>query len=145
MSRSTFRLAQYFVSSLDIAQSSQIDQGDAKFWHDAVGKEVASHTTARIEAETLVVLAESPVFAHVIHRNKTSIVERFKKAGFSVHPLHVRSRPPRQPLIQKPSGTSPNPLPTNAAVVLRECAASISHDNLRTALLRLARHGSKPV
>ena len=140
MTDSTFRPAKHFVHSINEIQSLKTDNNQANVWQHAVGGNLALHTSIQIKGDELLVLAASAVFAHAVRNKTVSILEYFRCTGLPVKRLRIRTRPPRVPPRPAPRHRRPRPLTSTVGKLLQKSAASIRNDELRAALLRLARH-----
>ena len=140
MTDSTFRPAKHFVHSINEIQSLKTDNNQANVWQHAVGGNLALHTSIQIKDDELLVLADSAVFAHAVRNKTVSILEYFRCTGLPEKRLRIRTRPPRVPPRPTPRHRRPTPLTSTVGKLLQKSAASIRNDELRAALLRLARH-----
>ena len=140
MTDSTFRPAKHFVQSISATQSLKTDENEANVWQRAVGENLALHTSAQIKDDELLVLADSPVFAHAVRNKTVSILKYFRRTGLPMKRLRIRTRPPRVPPPPTTRHRRLSPLTSTVGNLLQKSAASIRDDELRAALLRLARH-----
>ena len=140
MTDSTFRPAKHFVHSISATQSLKTDENEANVWQRAVGENLALHTSAQIKDDELLVLADSPVFAHAVRNKTVSILKYFRRTGLPMKRLRIRTRPPRVPPPPTTRHRRLSPLTSTVGTLLQKSAASIRDDELRAALLRLARH-----
>ena len=140
MTDSTFHPAIHFVHSISATQSLKTDGNEANVWQRAVGENLALHTSAQIKDDELLVLADSPVFAHAVRSTTVSILEYFRRAGLPMKRLRIRTRPPRVPPPPTTRHRRLSPLTSSVGDLLQKSAASLQDDGLRAALLRLARH-----
>ncbi len=140
MTDSTFRHAKHFVHSISATQSLKTDENEANVWQHAVGENLALHTSAQIKDDELLVLADSPVFAHAVRNKTVSILKYFRRTGLPMKRLRIRTRPPRVPPPPTTRHRRLSPLTSTVGNLLQQSAASIRDEELRAALLRLARH-----
>ena len=140
MTDSTFRPAKHFVHSISATQSLKTDETEANVWQRAIGENLALHTSAQIKDDELLVLADSPVFAHAVRNKTVSILKYFRRTGLPMKRLRIRTRPPRVPPPPTTRHRRLSPLTSTVGNLLQKSAASIRDDELRAALLRLARH-----
>jgi len=96
--------------------------------------------SAQIKDDELLVLADSPVFAHAVRNKTVSILKYFRRTGLPMKRLRIRTRPPRVPPPPTTRHRRLSPLTSTVGNLLQKSAASIRDDELRAALLRLARH-----
>ena len=143
MTDSTFRPAKHFVHSISATQSLKTDETEANVWQHAVGENLALHTSAQIKDDELLVLADSPVFAHAVRSKTASILEFFHRTGLPMKRLRIRTRPPRVPPPPTTRHRRLSSLTSTVGDLLQKSAASVRDDELRAALLRLARHAQR--
>ena len=110
--------------------------------------EVDGHfSVANIRDRTLVIMSDSPVWATRLRQLGPQIVNILQNKG-KKNLLHIQvfSRPPSSPVARQPEPPQrpARILSQQSTELINQTASYIEDENLREAMLKLAKRGSKP-
>jgi hypothetical protein len=122
--------------------SITIHEVESEIWQDIAGKIIASHTQVFLEQRVAVIFADSPVWAHSVNQQRLTLLDSMRSKGLGVDAIRIRNHPPKSRRTNHRSKRKPSPISTDAAHTIEQAAATVDHEPLRAALLRLSRFGS---
>ena len=125
-----------------INPSTAIQAVNSETWHDIAGEIISSHTHVLLEGRDAVVYADSPVWAHSVNQQRLTLLGSMRGKGLEVDTIRIRNQPPEPRHTNPQSERKPSPISKDAAHTMEQTAATVVHEALRLALLRLGRHGS---
>ena len=143
MSESTFRRLGTLIDQIPAAGSDPAGSLDEITgpWAEAVGSELASHTSIALEGSELLVLADTPVWGHLLTQQKLSILKHLKISNPEINRISVKVRPQSPDRVPLPVNRPPRPLDSSSSRALSQSASSVKTTGLRDVLLRISRHG----
>jgi hypothetical protein len=143
MSESTFRRLGALIGQIPVAGSDAAESLDeiAGPWAEAVDSEIASHTSITLEGSELLVLADTPVWGHLLTQQKHSILKHLKITNPGINRISIRVRPQSPDRVPLPVARPPRPLDSSSSRALAQSACSVKTTGLRNVLLRISRHG----
>ena len=140
---STTRPVSGLLESLPIAdklsRSLAITNQVAPIWEKNIDRSLREHTQlAHFEDGVLVITADSPLWANLLHHQQQSVLDKLQAAGLNmIRHIYIRTAPRQLP----PQPRKPRPLPKQDKSVthsLEVAANSIDDPEVKQALIRLA-------
>ena len=95
MSDSTFRRLGTLIDQISSTGFDAAEPLDelTEHWAEAVGNEVASHTAIALEGSELLVMADTPVWGHLLTQKKHSIQKQLNTTHPEIMKISIRVRP----------------------------------------------------
>ena len=142
MSDSTFRRLGTLIdqiSSTGFDAAEPLDEM-TEHWAEAVGNEVASHTAIALEGSELLVMADTPVWGHLLTQKKHSIQKQLNTTHPEIMKISIRVRPQNPDRTPVPAQRQPRPLDSSSSRVLSQSAYSVKTTGLKKVLLRISQY-----
>ena len=142
MSDSTFRRLGTLIDQISSTGFDAAEPLDelTEHWAEAVGNEVASHTAIAREGSELLVMADTPVWGHLLTQQKHSIQKQLKTTHPEIRKISIKVRPQSPDRAPVPAQRRPQPLDSSSSHALLQSACSIKTTSLKKVLLRISRY-----
>ena len=139
------RLFESLPISDKLSRSLSVTSQAIPIWEKNIDAALREHTQlAHFEDGVLVVTADSPIWANLLHHQQNSVLATFHDAGLNIiRHIYIRTAP-RQSLAASTSKTQRPAGSRSVTQSLRVAANTIGDPDVREALNRLARTLSKP-
>ena len=142
MSDSTFRRLGTLIDQISSTGFDAAEPLDelTEHWAEAVGNEVASHTAIALEGSELLVMADTPVWGHLLTQKKHSIQKQLNTTHPEIMKISIRVRPQNPDRAPVPARRQPRPLDSSSSRALSQSAYSVKTTGLKKVLLRISQY-----
>ena len=142
MSDSTFRRLGTLIDQISSTGFDAAEPLDelTEHWAEAVGNEVASHTAIALEGSELLVMADTPVWGHLLTQQKHSIKKQLKTTHPEIRKISIKVRPQSPDRAPVPTQRQPRPLDSSSSRALSQSAYSVKTTGLKKVLLRISQY-----
>ena len=142
MSDSTFRRLGTLIDQISSTGFDAAEPQDelTEHWAEAVGNEVASHTAIALEGSELLVMADTPVWGHLLTQKKHSIQKQLITTHPEIMKICIRVRPQNPDRAPVPAQRQPRPLDSSSSRALSQSAYSVKTTGLKKVLLRISQY-----
>ena len=142
MSDSTFRRLGTLIDQISSTGFDAAEPLDelTEHWAKAVGNEVASHTTIALEGSELLVMADTPVWGHLLTQKKHSIQKQLNTTHPEIMKISIRVRPQNPDRAPVPAQRQRRPLDSSSSRALSQSAYSVKTTGLKKVLLRISQY-----
>lgn len=118
---------------------------DEEIWGIIVGTEIAKHTKVTQFKKSLLVTADSSIWAHAINQKKSKLIDLLVTEGFAIDSIEIKIKPvgiSNEPLAANSSETFIN-IDQKSSQLLYETASELKSESLAQALRRLSAYSKK--
>ena len=142
MSDSTFRRLGTLIDQISSTGFDAAELLDelTEHWAETVGNEVASHTAIALEGSELLVMADTPVWGHLLTQKKHSIQKQLNTTHPEIMKISIRVRPQSPDQAPVPAQRQPRLLDSSSSRALSQSAYSVKTTGLKKVLLRISQY-----